>query len=302
MTDATVRIPARREPFTIGGSEAASACGLDPFRSRVMLWAEKSGRVEREPNEAMRWGTLLEPLIVSELRERGHKIVYPLEGEPFVRDFMTGHPDGFHDVQPIAGIVEVKTVGAWGAHEWADGQAPARYVVQCHHYMHLTGCVHALLAVLIGGQRLETRIVERDDALIEAMIAAERELWGYLHTDRPPPPDGSDSATEAIRALHPEATPGKRARLTGEAWEAFKDLRLWEEAKRTAEDRCAELRQRVQLAMGDAEVAISPGDAEVAKWANVSRRAIDVSRLRKEAPHVAATYDTETTTRRFTLA
>src|SRR5204862_8035074 len=106
--------------------------------------------------------------------------------------------------EPVAGIVEVKTAGAWGAHEWADGQAPARYVVQWHHYLHLARLSRALLAVLIGGQRLETGLVERDDALLEAIIEAEGAFLDYLRTDTPPPPDGSDSATEAIRALHPE--------------------------------------------------------------------------------------------------
>jgi putative phage-type endonuclease len=291
-----------REPFTIGGSEAASACGLDPFRSRVMLWAEKTGRAERETSEAMRWGTLLEPVIVDELREQGEEIIYPLPPEPVIRDFLTGHPDGYVVGGPMPLLLEVKTAGPWARHEWVDGQAPAAYIVQVQHYLHLTALDEALVAVLLAGQHLETRIVERDDALIAAMLDAEREFWGYLHTDTPPPPDGSDSATQAIRALHPEAVPGKVYRLTGDEWQAFRDLRLWEEAKAKAEDRCAELRQRVQLAMGDAEVAISPGDAEVAKWANVSRRAVDVARLKQAAPHVAETYTKETTTRRFTLA
>lgn len=46
-----VQLPTR---FTIGGSEAAAAAGIDPHRSRVGLWLEKTGRVEREETEAMR--------------------------------------------------------------------------------------------------------------------------------------------------------------------------------------------------------------------------------------------------------
>ena len=63
-------------PHTIGGSEAAAACGVDPYRSRVWLWGEKTGRpgFERPETEAMRWGKRLEDDIDDALRELGYDV------------------------------------------------------------------------------------------------------------------------------------------------------------------------------------------------------------------------------------
>lgn len=54
----------------IGSSDAAAAVGLNPYKSPLELWLEKTGRVEvveqREDMEAATyWGTLLEPLVAA---------------------------------------------------------------------------------------------------------------------------------------------------------------------------------------------------------------------------------------------
>ena len=41
----------------LGGSDAAVVMGLTPYRSKIELWADKTGRMpETEDNEAMRTG------------------------------------------------------------------------------------------------------------------------------------------------------------------------------------------------------------------------------------------------------
>ena len=39
--------------FTVGGSDVAAAAGIHPFVSPVMLWLQKTGRVEVAETEAM---------------------------------------------------------------------------------------------------------------------------------------------------------------------------------------------------------------------------------------------------------
>jgi hypothetical protein len=48
-----------------GGSDAAAACGLSRWKSAYQLYLEKRGEAPlvEEENEAMRWGTLLEPVV-----------------------------------------------------------------------------------------------------------------------------------------------------------------------------------------------------------------------------------------------
>ena len=50
----------------IGASDAAAAIGASPWTSQLALYLEKTGEVEPDDlsdNEAVRWGSLLEPAI-----------------------------------------------------------------------------------------------------------------------------------------------------------------------------------------------------------------------------------------------
>ena len=66
----------------IGSSDAAAAVGLNPYRSQLELWMEKTGRDATLPkadpgDEAspMYWGTLLEPIVAAHYTKRtGHKV------------------------------------------------------------------------------------------------------------------------------------------------------------------------------------------------------------------------------------
>ena len=292
-----------RRQFTIGGSDAASACGVDPFRSRVMLWAEKTGRYERDTSEAMRWGTLLEPVIFAELERQGFDVM-PAPADGFVmagHEWLTGHPDGFVMLDGYRGVLEVKTAGQWSGHDWhSDAGAPLAYLVQVHHYMTVTGTDRALLACLVGGQRLELRTVYADESVIQAMLDREQELLNFIRTDTPPPPDGSSAAHDAIRAMHPKAN-GKTIRLDRATWEAVKELKARKEQLDTIKRQVAELQQTVELAMGDAEHAVSPFDTPAARWPTVQQTRLDTSALKAARPDVYQEFAVSKPTRRFTV-
>lgn len=287
----------------IGGSEAAAACGVDPFRSRVMLWAEKTGRIERPETEAMRWGKLLEPVVFAELERQGYDVM-PAPDVEWSHDtvpWMTGHVDGFVDVDGERGVLEVKTTGAWSAHDWAsEAGAPFAVLMQLHHYFALTGLRVGFIAALIGGQRLETCTVHRDDVLLDAMLTGEQDFLRYVRTDTPPPPDGSDSAHDAIRALHPAGN-GKTIRLSRDQWRDVRELRQRKDQRAVVKEQAAELQQRIELAMGDAEHAVSPYDTPAARWVNVESTRLDTKALKAARPDVYAEFAVPTSTRRFTL-
>jgi putative phage-type endonuclease len=292
-----------RRRTTIGGSEAASACGVDPFRSRIMLWAEKTGRIERPATEPMMWGTILEPVIFKFLEATGWNVM-PAPAEEWTHDgwrWLVGHPDGFVELGGVRGVLEVKTAGPWSGHDWhSDAGAPLPYLVQMHHYLALTGLEVGLLACLVGGQRLELRTVECDEHVLEAMLEREQNFLTFVRTDRPPPPDGSASAKEAIRALHPTSN-GTTTRLDRATWEACKELKARKEQMQTIKRQADELQQRIELAMGDAEVAVSPFDTTAAKWTSREVTRIDTTALKAARPEIASEFAVTKTERRFTL-
>lgn len=287
----------------LGGSDAAAACGVDPYRSRVALFAEKLSGREREETEPILWGKRLEPVIAEVLALSGREIV-PAPAEGFrhpERPWMVAHPDGLTHKNGEDGIVEIKTAGHWTMPQWQDGDTPSGYVVQVHHNMAVTGHSWALLACLLAGQHLVIREVRRDERIVELVLELEERFMGFLRRREWPPPDGSTSAADAIRAAFPTGVAGLTVRLDREAMAIVGELRARAAQLAAVKVQHDALKQALQVAMGDAEVALGPNDEVVAKWTSYSRRTLDGTKLREALPTIAATYTVETPTRRFTV-
>lgn len=285
----------------IGGSDAAAACGVDPYRSRIALWLEKRGHVAREETEPMMWGKLLEPVIAGVL-ETGGLALLPAPDDGYVdaeRPWLVGHPDYLCDVGGRAAVLDVKTAGPW-VHGWSgDDAPPTAYVVQLHHYMHLTGAECGMLACLVGGQRLVTRTVERDDTAIRLMLELEQAFVAMLSRAEPPEPDGSESAAAALRTLYPQHRPGSVVRFGKREMRWYDELVGVRRQLAAIEARRDELQQMLQRAMGARETAIGPSDAELIHWRAHERHALDTAALKAAYPAVYDECVTAKPVRRF---
>lgn len=285
----------------IGGSDAAAACGVDPYRSRIALWLEKRGHVARETTEAMQWGTLLEPVIAGVLETGGLELV-PAPDDGYTdaeRPWLTGHPDYLCEVDGALTVLDVKTAGAWVGGWRGDDDPPVSYVVQLHHYMHLTGAERGMLACLIGGQRLVTRMVERDETALNLMLSLEAQFYGLLSREEPPEPDGSESARDALRTLYPEHRPGSVVRLTAPQMREYDELLLSRRTLAKVEARKEELQQRLQAVMGDRETAIGPDDRELIHWRAHPRTALHAAQVKATYPRVYDECSSTSSVRRF---
>jgi predicted phage-related endonuclease len=287
--------------YLVGGSEAAAACGVDPFRSRIMLWAEKTGRVERPETDAMRMGTLLQPTVAQLVEGEGYEVIpAPDDGLTCAAyPFMVGHLDAFTAIDGKRAPLEIKTRGSG----WKDDtKALAAAVMQAQQYIELTGAESALLAVLhggYGGLALDLRIVRRDDKLIELMVAMEREFVELVRTDTPPDPDGSDSARDAVRAMAGDAAAGKVARATPDIWKAVRTIRECDERIAAIKAQRELAAQTVQVFMGDAEELVTPFDTPAARWPTSTRTSLDTKALKAAHPSIAGEFTKATTYRTF---
>lgn len=264
-------------PFTIGGSEAAAACGVDPYCSPVMLWARKTGKLPPvAESEAMLWGTLIEPLILDVIGRHGYSVGMA-PGEDVWRDesrpWLVGHPDSlaYHEEQDRHLVVDAKTTGPWNAHLWDDDSAPTSYIVQLQVYMHLTGVDHGLLACLIAGQRLMLRTVERDQRTIDLILAGLDAFHDCIVRDEPPPPQGTESDAEALRGMFPGEA-GKRVRLDRAGMALVHEYRERKAQADVCKRQADVLKEAIQLRMGDAEIAVNLSDEVVAKWTTYLRQ------------------------------
>jgi putative phage-type endonuclease len=250
----------------IGGSEAACALGLDPYKQPIELYLEKRGELEREDlsdNERVLWGNLLETVIANEYSLRTNNKVHRVNST--IRhpkyDFMLASIDR-RVVGEKRGL-ECKNVdkhvaayGEWG--EAGSEEVPETYALQCQQYMAVYDYPVWDLAALIGGNELRIYHLERDKELIELMIEQEHEFWQGIEKGELPliDPEGA-SIVKTLKRIYP-GTNGETIHLdeTYLHWvtvqqEANNQIRQYTKIKDGASS-------HIKAVMGEASRAILP--------------------------------------------
>lgn len=279
----------------LGGSDAAAVCGLNPWRGPYSVWSEKTGRhAEVVDSEAVRWGTLLEPVILAEWATR-HAVQVDVEPH-MLRSvewpWMLANIDA---VAPGA-IVEIKTAGLRQADAWAE-EPPVHYWAQGLHYCAVTGFRRCHFVCLIGGQSLVHHEVTYSEASIDHLVRIERDFWSHVEDDVPPPAAVED--VPVLKRIRPEpsSTVELEPELAGALTAAWRAAHAAEtKAKRLKDEAAAAL----QALIGDCEAATVDGRT-VATWKASERHDIDSKRLRQEQPDIAAAYERVTVVRRFAV-
>ncbi|MBN9407512.1 MAG: YqaJ viral recombinase family protein [Burkholderiales bacterium] len=285
----------------IGGSDAAAAVGLNLHKSALELWLEKTGREGelRQPDatdtrEPIFWGALLEPIVAAAYAQQtGNRVrkVNAVLRHPTV-PYMLANLDREIVGAPGVQILECKTAGEFGAKLWKEG-VPDYVQLQVQHQLGVTGKQAADVAVLICGQRLEVHRIQRDAGLIARLIELEGDFWRHVTEDRPPPPDGSESADQALRALYPQdrgQTLDWSADLVMSAvFSDLKDVRQQLEQQVRLE---ATLKQQIQQHMGDAtRVRFEQGSVTWRR--SKDSKSVDLERLLTDHPDLRERYATD---------
>ena len=286
----------------IGGSDAAAAIGLNPYKSQLELWMEKTGRDKElpkpDPNDdstPIFWGTVLEPIVaVQYAKKTGNKVrrinAVLQHPDPNLH-WMMANLDREVMGKPEVQILECKTAGINGARLWKEG-VPEYVQVQVLHQLAVTGKQAADVAVLIAGQQLEVFRIERDEAMIARLIELERQFWHYVETDTPPPADGSASADQALRYLFPRDD-GEVLDLTEdpELNQAYEELKQIRREIAEQEKRESSLKQQLQQAMGASSEAIFVSGSVTWRKAKDSL-SFNTAALLKDLPHLQEKYQT----------
>jgi putative phage-type endonuclease len=295
----------------IGGSDAAAAVGMNPYKSMLELWLEKTGRDadldKPDPTDTtlpVFWGTLLEPIVAAAYTQQtGNRVrkvnaVLRHRMVPYMLANLDREVVGVSGVQ----ILECKTAGEFGSRLWRDG-VPEYVQLQVQHQLAVTGKSAADVAVLLCGQKLDVHRIERDEDLIASLIELEARFWQYVESDTPPPADGSDSADRALRCLFPRdagSTVDFSEDLTLSA--AFADLVTIRGEIETREQLESKLKQNIQQSMGDASKAIFE-TGEVTYKRSKDSSGVDLKRLLTDHPELQQQYAiTKPGSRRFLVS
>lgn len=247
----------------IGGTDAQAILGHHPYRSAYTVWGEKKLGLEDRPldveNEAMLWGRILESPVREEWQRREGMVAEPT---PYAilrdaqRPFLIASPDALvgHD----AGL-EIKTASEWKAIDWKS-DIPLGYQIQMQHYLSVSGRERWHVAALIGGQKLVTATINRNEPFIKTLREALIEWWEqHVIGDARPAVDGSESTSETIKRLYPpESVTGEVVQLDPEYVGVHQALiELKKEEKRIGK-RIAEIENRIKATIGSAAVAVLP--------------------------------------------
>jgi len=273
----------------IGGSDSAAIVGLDRYRSPFDVYADKLGlKPEIPDNEAMRQGRDLEQYVAERFMEATGKKVRR-------RNAMLQHPEYPFMIADIdrwvvgenAGF-EAKTTSVLNRAKFNQGEYPPSYYVQCVHYMAVTGAERWYLAVLVLNKSFHVFTIERDEAEIQALMAAEKDFWeNHVLKQIPPAPDGSEATSEVIKQLFPEAREREEVALFGYEDKIEQYLQLDSQVKKLEKQRDA-LKQELQLALSDAEIGRAQG--YVVEWKNQVRQTLDTQKLKKEQAEIYQKY------------
>ena len=283
----------------ITGTDAGAILGLNPYRSAFQVYYDKiSDTIENIDNEAMRQGRDLEGYVASRWEEATGKHVRRCNAILTNSAYPFAHANIDRDVVGENAGLECKTTSILRLREFRGGEYPAAYYAQCVHYMAVTGAERWYLGVLVLNQGFYCFEIERDQAEIDALMAAEEAFWRCVQEDTPPPVDGSGATSAALETIYAEGR-GGTADLFGLEGELKAILEVKEEMK-CLKERLALHENAVKERMKDAEEGRCGGFR--AAWTNQTRRTFDARRYAQEHPELdLAGYYNTSTFRTFTV-
>ena len=188
----------------IGGSDASTFIGMNPYKTNSQLWKEKKGIVQPKElsNSAIEHGVALEPVLREWFKAsyRDYDVQYQENAilQSKKHDFMLYSPDGllFHHDKGF-GILEIKTTLIQNMNmldQW-NGQIPNHYYIQVLHGLTVTDFDYVILVAEIRfawDRPTEIRVYEfsREEVKDDLNFLLEEEIknWNefYLQDKEPP--------------------------------------------------------------------------------------------------------------------
>lgn len=284
----------------IGGSDAAAICGLSRWKSPLQVWAEKTGKIKEEDISDLlhiKLGNKLEQTVCELFMEETGKKLYRVNETIFhpEYDFIAANID--RRVVGEDAIFEAKTCSAWKSKEWEGEEIPQEYIIQCWHYLMVTGKARCYLAVLIGNQDFKWKVIERNDAGFKDLLNREILFWkDYVKTDLMPSVitriDG-----DTLSKLYPVADEAKEIILGDDANQLIEHLQSFKSDKINLEGLIDQTENQLKALMKDS-IRATTGTHEV-RWINSKTSRLDAKSLLEEMPDIHKKYYKSNPVRRF---
>lgn len=289
---------------SIGGSDAGTICGYNPYSSKYALWAEKTGAMEPEnieTKESVRVGNDLEDYVAKRFTEKTgikvRKVNYTFRNDkyPFA------HANIDRDIVGEDAGLEIKTTSNFEYIKLCEsGEFPATWYCQMLHYMMVTEKKKWYLAVLCLGKGFYTFEIERTEAIekeIRALAEIEKGFWAEVQSKNPPDVDGNKATSEAINSIFGRGAEGVDIDLSAASEHIWKYKALSGQIKQL-ETLLEEEKNHIKVFMGEATKG-SYGDFSIS-WKDQTKNTFDSKRFALEHPEIdMSTYYNTSTSRVF---
>ena len=290
----------------IGGSDASSILGVNPYKSSLKVWREKVEGYDEEdlkPNKRMEVGTRFERGIAEWAADRlGFKLNHPrwaIKNEKY--PWMFAHVDGLFKSENA--ILEVKSIATRYAksevEEWGPeltDQIPWMYTAQCQHYMTCASLPTIYLAAFF---HLESELflykVENNKELSKTILDHEDYFWNHHVVKQIPP----DPVTEEDVDMWFTRDDGTQTKANGRILEKVELLSIHKAQVKSIEKRIATLSLDVKQFMGEAGELLGEFGEVLASWKSHDVERIQTRRFRAEQAAIAEQYLQKSTQRKF---
>lgn len=285
----------------IGGSDAGAICGLNPFRSPMDVYLDKvTMDIEENDNETMRQGRDLEEYVAQRFSEATGKKVRRCNFILAHSDYPFLHANIDRMVIGEKAGLECKTASAFMADDWEKEKVPESYLIQCLHYMAVTGADKWFLAVVVLGRSFRYFEIKRDEETIQNLIKIEKDFWeNHVMKHIPPEPDGSAASEEYFKKNFLDCNIGKSVELPKAFQEKFRRYEELNVLIDKLEKEQNQISEMCKLEMGDAETAYTDGFS--VSWKPVVTNRLDSKKLKSEEPAIYSRYVKPSSSRRFVI-
>ena len=195
--------------------------------------------------------------------------------------------------------LECKTASAYQADKWKDGDIPLHYMLQCYHYMAVTGKRTWYIAAVILGKEFVYHRLEWDNELIESLIHAEKRFWeDYIIPRKMPNPDGSKICNEILNQYFHSAKDKSVVKLVGFDEKLDRRAEIIKQVD-SLQQELTYIEQEIKLFMQENERAFS--EKYRISWVNVKSIRLDTKLLKQEKPEIYKEYAKPSSSRKFQI-
>ena len=287
----------------ITSSDAAAILNLSRYKSALEVYADKvlDAAAEDEP-EYVKIGKLQEPVIAKLYEDATERALLDNGDYDLVcstdHPFMAATPDRYwNSLVGVIGIVELKNVVGFKQYDWLE-EPPLMFQVQLQHQLIVCGLKKGSFGVLFNGNSFGWVDQDLNGRFADYLIEQEKAFWQRVQERRPPEPDASVSAKEAIARLYPKEHEAEAIALDSTYLDLATHLDNAKKLKKENKHAILEIENQIKAAMGDAAVALLPDCSsftlKTVQRVGYSVEATSYRQLRKESKRMAATMNTAT--------